>query len=204
MKDRKNVSVEDWLYAGLLAFAEGGEAGVRVERIAQSLGVSKGSYYYYFSSRQEYLERMLDYSLQIGTQDFIDRASGAGDPVERLRVLTLAVFQDRRERDFDFHLRDYARRSEFAARIVKRTDRQRIEFVRNLLIEADVVPGEALLRAEIYYNYYLGWYQRRKDVQPGRRELRAQLEIVARIAGVDLTGAPDPARRTAARGLQKN
>lgn len=180
------VTREQWLYAGLTRFAEGGESQVRIERIARELGVTKGSYYGYFKSRTEFLEAMLEYSLQIGTEDFIARSHAAGDARAQLRLLLVNVLKDRNGKDFEFHLRDFGQRNPLAKRIAKQADERRMQYVRELLEQTGESPEDAAARAEIFYNYYLGWYERSKHAGLSRRELQRQLDLVSRITGVDL------------------
>ncbi len=180
------VTREDWLYTGLLQFAEGGEKNVRVEKIARDLGVSKGSYYWYFDSREAFLEQLLEHSLVVGTEEFIQLSEESGSARDRLRLLVAAILKDRRGKDFDFYLRDFARRNKLAAKIIRRAETRRIDFVRDVLIECGIASAEAAVRAEIFYNYYLGWYERNKDQALSRKELARQLDWIARITGVDL------------------
>src|SRR5580692_901972 len=49
-----------WIEQGLSALAAGGPDAVRIESLAQALGVSKGGFYWHFSDRQSLLEEMLD------------------------------------------------------------------------------------------------------------------------------------------------
>ena len=50
---------EDWLRAGRLALILSGADGVRVERLARDLKVTKGSFYWHFEDRDELLEALL-------------------------------------------------------------------------------------------------------------------------------------------------
>lgn len=181
----KQVKKEDWLYTGLVQFAEGGERNVRVEKIARDLGVSKGSYYWYFESREDFLSQVMEHSVQIGTEEFIHRSEESEKPREKLRLLIAAILKDRRGKDFDFYLRDFARRNSLAAKIIRRTETRRIEYVRELLAACGLESGDADARAEIFYNYYLGWYERNKDGALSRKELNRQLELITRITGID-------------------
>ena len=46
-----------WIEEGLLALAAGGPDAVRVEALAQALGVTKGGFYGHFADRNALLER---------------------------------------------------------------------------------------------------------------------------------------------------
>src|SRR5262245_18951187 len=50
-----------WVAAGLEALRKGGVAGVRVERLAGTLGITKGSFYWHFRDRGALLDALLAY-----------------------------------------------------------------------------------------------------------------------------------------------
>src|SRR5438876_12198166 len=50
---------EDWLRAARLALLHRGPHGVRVEVLARTLGVTKGSFYWHFRDRRELMEILL-------------------------------------------------------------------------------------------------------------------------------------------------
>ena len=49
-----------WIEEGLRALGIGGPDAVRIEALAQTLGVSKGGFYWHFDDRRALLEEMLD------------------------------------------------------------------------------------------------------------------------------------------------
>src|SRR5947209_11192144 len=87
------TSREMWLEAGLEALAVDGPGGVRVDRIAHRLGVSRGSFHGYFANRAAYLEALLDAWEQAAIDDVIaqvDRMDADVDSkVRRAGELTL-------------------------------------------------------------------------------------------------------------------
>src|SRR6516165_3466853 len=67
-----------WIEEGLRALAAGGPDAVRVEALAQALGVTKGGFYGHFADRNALLEEMLDTWERKATDEVLER-------VERLR-----------------------------------------------------------------------------------------------------------------------
>ena len=49
-----------WIDEGLRALAGGGPDAVRIEPLAQALGVTKGGFYWHFDDRRALLDEMLD------------------------------------------------------------------------------------------------------------------------------------------------
>ena len=51
---------DSWVEEGLRALGVGGPDAVRIEKLAQALGVTKGGFYWHFDGRTALLEEMLD------------------------------------------------------------------------------------------------------------------------------------------------
>src|SRR5213083_1311057 len=81
-----------WIDEGLLALAVGGPDAVRIESLAEALGVTKGGFYWHFDDRRALLEEMLDAWERMVIDEAIERVeSDGGDArtkLERLFALT--------------------------------------------------------------------------------------------------------------------
>lgn len=80
-------SKADWVAAGLSALAVGGIEAVKVERLAASLGVSKGPFYWRFRDRVELFEAIIDFWKRDFTTGLIEQARHFDDPRARLMAL---------------------------------------------------------------------------------------------------------------------
>ena len=69
---------QDWVAAGLAELARGGVDGVRIEVLAERLGVTKGGFYRRFKDRRALLNAMLE-SWRDGRVTAIERQAEAGD-----------------------------------------------------------------------------------------------------------------------------
>ena len=67
-----------WIDEGLQALASGGPDAVRVEPLAQVLGVTKGGFYWHFADRAALLEEMLDAWERVMVDEVIDRVESQG------------------------------------------------------------------------------------------------------------------------------
>src|SRR5260370_35639305 len=75
-----------WVEAGLAALAAGGPDAVRVEALAQALGVTKGGFYGYFADRNALLEEMLATWERMSTDEVLERVERQGGDIRaRLR-----------------------------------------------------------------------------------------------------------------------
>ncbi|MEU6880521.1 TetR/AcrR family transcriptional regulator [Streptomyces sp. NPDC046712] len=133
-----------WIEEGLRALAAGGPEAVRIEPLAQALGVSKGGFYGYFRNRGALLDEMLDTWEREVAEAVIEQVeSGGGDGRARLdRLFTIVAGLDGpvTGTSVDLAIRDWARRDESVAERLRRTDNRRMEYLRSLF--SDFCPDE--------------------------------------------------------------
>ncbi len=122
-----------WIEEGLRALGAGGPDAVRVEKIADALGVTKGGFYGHFDGRAALLEEMLDAWEHVMIDEAIERAErGGGDARARLRRLFAFASSRGDLMKIELAIRDWARREESVARRLRRVDNRRMEYMRSL------------------------------------------------------------------------
>jgi AcrR family transcriptional regulator len=131
-----------WIEEGLKALAAGGPDAVRVETLAQALGVTKGGFYWQFDGRVALLEDMLDTWERVVIDEVIERVeAGGGDARARLgRLFALAASTRSLEgvsgsiarnlMEIELAVRDWARRDPAVAARLRRVDNRRMEYMR--------------------------------------------------------------------------
>ena len=98
-----------WVAAGLEALRKGGVAGVRVERLAGEVGLTKGSFYWHFRDRGELLDALLEYWAREMTEAEFERVQAVkGGLAARLRTLAEDVL-DKGMGRYDPAIRAWAR-----------------------------------------------------------------------------------------------
>ena len=88
---RHYLSDLDWKRAALQAICDGGIGAVAVEPLARTLGVSKGSFYWHFASRDDLLRAALELWQLEEADRFVASLEGIADPRERIRQLIFRV-----------------------------------------------------------------------------------------------------------------
>jgi AcrR family transcriptional regulator len=132
-----------WIDAGLHALAAGGPDAVRIETLAQTLGVTKGGFYGYFADRGALLDEMLDVWEHEVVDDVIEVVEGpGGDARTKLRRLfEIAGSGDGLADDVvmlravDLAVRDWSRRDRAVAARLRRADNRRMDYMRALFGE---------------------------------------------------------------------
>ncbi len=123
-----------WIEEGLRALGAGGPEAVRIESLAQALGVSKGGFYWHFSDRQALLEEMLDAWERTWVDEVIEAVEAeGGDARSRLRRLfALAVASGGELLKIELAIRNWARREGAVAERLRQVDNRRMDYMRSL------------------------------------------------------------------------
>jgi AcrR family transcriptional regulator len=123
-----------WIEEGLSALAAGGPDAVRIESLAQALGVSKGGFYWHFKDRQALLEEMLDAWERTWVDEVIQAVeTEGGDARARLRRLfALAAAAGGELLKIELAIRNWARREEAVAERLRHVDNRRMDYMRSL------------------------------------------------------------------------
>ena len=164
----------DWLAAATAALAESGVDAVRVEPLAQRLGITKGSFYWHFRDRPALLAAVLEDWEKVATLAIIDEVeAGGGDASARLlRLFLLTLDADPR---LERQLRAWAAGDPAAATIVERVDRRRLRYLRGLFADLGFSSPAARTRAHLVYYSALG------EIAHGNRASRAARLRAARL-----------------------
>jgi len=167
-----------WTQAGLEALRKGGVAGVRVERLAEDIGLTKGSFYWHFRGRGELLEALLEFWAREMTEAEFERISEVkGGLVPRLLTLAEDVL-DKGMGRYDPAVRAWARADRKVAAAVAQVDRRRVRALTGFFEEGGFAPAEARTRARLFYTFLLGEPQVRAPAREPA-ELKRMVDILA-------------------------
>ncbi|HZQ73261.1 MAG TPA: helix-turn-helix domain-containing protein [Burkholderiales bacterium] len=145
-----------WMAAGLEALRKGGVAGVRIERLAADLGISKGSFYWHFRDRGHLLRELLDFWAREMTELEFERIARLPPRLdERLLALARDVLEKGLGR-YDPAIRGWARTDRSVAAAVERVDGRRVRALAQLFEQGGFAAAQARLRARLFYTFLLG------------------------------------------------
>lgn len=173
---RQPLGRDAWLEAARRALIEEGTAGVEVNKLAKRLDVTRGGFYWFFESREQLLDALLDFWKQTSTVSFerIANAPGA-DGRQKFRAL-VDLWLNEKEYDpkWDGAVRDWARTSTKVLDVVHAVDDERIGFIEQIFRDLGYAGKEAHVRARITYYHQVGYYalgvresrKRRLDLLP--------------------------------------
>ncbi|MDG4905895.1 TetR/AcrR family transcriptional regulator [Mesorhizobium sp. WSM4898] len=154
------VTREDWMKLALETLISEGVEAVRVLALGQKLNVSRSSFYWYFKSRQDLLDQLLDYWRNNNTRFILEQA---GRPAASITEAVLNVFEcwlDERlfNPRLDFAVRAWSRQSAKVHRIVNEEDDARVGAIRAMFLRHGYADTEAFVRARVLYFTQIGYY----------------------------------------------
>lgn len=140
---------EAWIDAGLAALADGGPDAVRIDVLAQNLGVTRGGFYHQFEDRQALLDGLLDAWERRSTDEVLERVEReGGDARTKVGRAGMLTFSEELL-PVDLAVRDWARRDAAVADRLRRVDNRRMDYLRSLIgtfcDDDDEVEARALL-----------------------------------------------------------
>ena len=77
-----------------------------------------------------------------------------------------------------FHLRALAVKDSTIGKLVASTENKRLKYIQELLTDLNYSRNEAFTKSKLLYQYYLGWYEWNKHIEPKNSMLKQVLEEV--------------------------
>jgi AcrR family transcriptional regulator len=163
---------QDWVAAGLAELGSNGIAGVRVEVLAERMGITKGGFYRRFRDRRDLLDAMLT-AWSDGRIAAIEQHAEAGGAtaMERLRGL-IKLYTEHANAEgmaIELAVRQWARTDEAAAAAAAKVDAARLRTVTRLYRQLGLSAADAEARATLFYSFLFGQGLLFNDGSPRKR-----------------------------------
>ena len=165
LEPKNRLSAADWEQAALETLAESGVGAVAVEALARRLGVTKGSFYWHFATREALLQAALERWEQSDEKEVLAPIEAVADPRERVRALIREV-SHRNPSHAVFAALLKSVDLPLIRPVVERVSQRRIAFVTEAFHQAGFDPTTAANRARLAYSAYVGFVQLAQVGQP--------------------------------------
>ena len=144
----------DWLDHGLKVLATKGSGSLKVDPLAKSLKVSRGSFYWHFQDISQFHSALIARWRERTTDEVITVVDRDIDGDNRLRRLmrTSMTGNEKLERG----IRSWATQNTIAAKEVASVDKVRVDYLRALLKTAGLSSKQSSARATFIYWAYIG------------------------------------------------
>jgi AcrR family transcriptional regulator len=152
------LSADDWAQAALDLIAEQGVAAVAVEPLARRLGVTKGSFYWHFPSRDALLVAALERWEKFEQEEVFGQLEPIPDPRERLRALFNVVAHEVKSHIVYSELLK-ALDHPAVQPVIGRVSDRRLEYLTASFRQVGLSRTDARYRAQLLYAAYVGFLQ---------------------------------------------
>ncbi len=183
---------QDWIETGLVVLAESGVEAVRVEPLAKRMGVTKGSFYWHFKDRNDWLDAILTEWVEIDTNSIIDRVNQLDiDPKTKLLQLFELAIADNgltpglADGSIENAIRAWATNEAKVAAIIERVDRQRLNYTKDLFLKIGFSEVQALVRARLAYYSLVGEFT--IGVQTNQADRLAEIRLQHTILTMNIS-----------------
>jgi len=149
------LTAQDWLDIAESELAKSGISAVRVEPLAKKLKVTKGSFYWHFSSRKELFEKLLSNWRTRSTVAIIERLSDIElSPEERLRRLFFIPYKRNTRINgaaLELAIRNWSQNDKAVKEILNEVDTHRLTFIAMIYENLGYDKEQAEIRAARFY-----------------------------------------------------
>ncbi|MDQ6434241.1 TetR/AcrR family transcriptional regulator [Mesorhizobium sp. LHD-90] len=168
---RQTLSRDAWVAAARKALEKRGIAEVKIDRLARRFKVTRGSFYFHFSSLKDLHDELLEEWRRINCAPFRTLQQIADmDGVEFFSTIVhVWVDEDPFSPLLDLAVRDWARTSKTLGREVAEIDDLRISLLERSFLAMGYAPAESIVRARITYFHQIGQYAISFKEDPAQR-----------------------------------
>ncbi len=123
----------DWLDAGMEVLAAKGVDALTIDRLAEGLGVTKGSFYHHFKNQADYRDALLGFWEREGSTPIPAVPETAAEARAQMdRIVDLSPISTRRK-DPGLAIRSWAVRDPAVRAFVERVDKRRLKYAEDYL-----------------------------------------------------------------------
>ena len=151
---RTRLDRNQWLTLALETLAKEGKARLRIEELCRKMGVTRGSFYWHFKNRDDFVSSLVQDWMERSTREAIKAVNRSeGNASERLLTLMEYVTQRDLAR-YDMIMRALALHEPLVAQMLQKVDEQRLAFVRGLFAEMGFSGDELEMRAQTFAGFH--------------------------------------------------
>jgi AcrR family transcriptional regulator len=163
--------------AALTVLADKGSERITVRHLSQELGVTTGSFYWHFRSREDFVRAIADHWYERFTVGLGEAAEAvAEDPAEQLLALMKSLATDEYSR-FEIAVRAWSVEEPVLAKTIQKADRYRTKAIRELFAALGFEEPELGMRVRTFVVFHstdiaFGRAARNHDTRMAEAELR--------------------------------
>lgn len=153
-----------WLGQGLKILEREGPSALSIDNVAKAIGKTKGSFYFHFKNRDQFIEDLLNYFQALFPVTPLSRNLKPEDTMAYVNRLLEQAFNV--PPGLEIAIRAWSQHNEAVKAFQDRTDKNRIAFSLQNYINAGYDEDQARIRSIRAYAIYIGLQQLRSLYSP--------------------------------------
>jgi AcrR family transcriptional regulator len=155
-KATTRLTKEEWLRGALNVLAREGGARLHIDNLCRKMKVTKGSFYWHFRNRDDFITHLLDYYLRFTNRSVFDAVGHMMDDPRSCLRTTLEIVQTKQLGRYEVLMRSWAAHDRRIARVIREGERQRMKFVKGLFRQLGFRGAELEDRTRLFVVYQRG------------------------------------------------
>lgn len=185
---KPDVTPENWIDTGLKELGRKGPGSLRLDALCKKLGVTKGSFYWYFAGRDEFMHRLLQTWEERETLALIQHVEKqGGTPAEKLCNLFLEANSGRVDFRTEQAIRHWGHSEAAIREMLHKVDHERTDYLRRqfgeLSNDADTIEAQSALLYSLIFGEALIYRREGREQRSSRQQaaFRAIMNMSASI-----------------------
>ena len=158
LTEKNRLTSSNWQQAALDALSEGGLQNIAIEVLAKRLGVTKGSFYWHFESRDALIQTALELWESQEQEQVFGQLDALSDPQARMTALVTLVASELKAHKIYSELLK-AIDHPLVKPVLERVSQRRIDYLTASFRQAGLPRKSAHSRALLIYAAYVGFLQ---------------------------------------------
>jgi AcrR family transcriptional regulator len=186
VRTKKNCRLtrEEWLAQALPVIASKGNTKLRIHELVKHLGVTRGSFYWHFEDRDDFVRALVDYYHRWSTDQVIDEVERVGgNAAQRLKTVMQFVAEKDLGR-YEVAMTSWGVQEPFVTKSFEIAIRRRIEFARSLFVQLGF-EGQKLETRTLAFVGYMSMIHSGADPEVRREHLKHLDERHAVLTGLE-------------------
>ncbi|MGV9408850.1 TetR/AcrR family transcriptional regulator [Nocardia sp. NPDC003693] len=176
----RRLSYDDWVDGALALLTEEGAPALRIPRLCEALGVTKGSFYWHFDDIDQLVEAMADRWSAGQARVIAAVATGDSMPIEQ-RIEAMAAMLVDRDWLVEATFREWSRTHPHVETAVRELDQRIFDTIRRALTELGFDAEAARLRAGAMVYLGIGFIHGRSSLPvPNHSEVNTVIALLTR------------------------
>ena len=149
-KNKSRLDRNEWLERSLALLAQN-KGNFNIDELVKQLGVTKGSFYWHFKNRDDFVNKLLDYWESSSTQSvFIEMEKYSNKDAETRLLKLMRLLRNKEVCNYDIAMRNMATLNKEVATKVVKVDEMRLNFVNSLFEEIGFSGKDLEVRVHVF------------------------------------------------------